>query len=87
MSKLTKAEKEWIEKVQAVLNECPSQRLGFFTIGDSNISVFDKRKEGKINDAMDAGISGCGDFGPSVDKFNAYLGELIFPSGVYSTAG
>lgn len=87
MSKLTKAEQAWLEKLQTVLNECPSNRLGFYTIGDNNLSVFDKRKESKINDAMDAGMSGCSDFGPAVDKFNAYLGELIFPSEVHSTSG
>ena len=85
MSKLTKSEKAWIEKLQAVLNECPSQRLGFYTIGDANVSIYDRNKEDKIYQLTDNEI--VKDFGPAVDKCNAYLGEIIFPFSVHSTAG
>ena len=33
MSKLTNKEKKWFEKAQAVLNDCPSDRIAFYTIG------------------------------------------------------
>lgn len=39
---LTAAERKWIKKVQAVLDACPSKRLGCYTIGDNNVSFFDK---------------------------------------------
>jgi predicted nucleotidyltransferase len=38
---LTKEEKAWVKKVNKALAECPSNRLRFFTIGDSTIYIAD----------------------------------------------
>jgi hypothetical protein len=38
---LTKEEKAWVKKVNKALAECPSDRLRFFTIGDSTIHIVD----------------------------------------------
>lgn len=87
MSRLTKAEKAWLEKLQTVLNECPSDRLGFYTIGDANVTVYDRSKEKAIDDEM-WGSSRSPDFCQAVDKMNAGFGfSLDFPALVHSTAG
>lgn len=39
--KLTKAEQKWVDELQAVLDRCPSERLGFYTIGDNNVFLYD----------------------------------------------
>ena len=86
MTKLTKAEKDWIAKVQAVLDECPSDRLGFYTIGDSDVTVYDRSKYKQIYDILDE--SDRMDFCSGVDKAKADTGETLqFPAGVHSTAG
>ncbi|MDX8000805.1 hypothetical protein FE394_16830 [Xenorhabdus sp. Reich] len=84
MSKLTAAEKKWLDKLQKVLNECPSDRLGFYTIGDSYVTVFDLTKGDEINKLQfSAGL----DFSPACEKLNAHFDyELIFPSPVESVS-
>jgi hypothetical protein len=39
---LTAAETKWLDKLQALLDKCPSERLGAFTIGDPSLSIYDK---------------------------------------------
>ncbi|EMK1274663.1 hypothetical protein V8M30_000246 [Serratia marcescens] len=48
MAELTAAERKWLNEVQKVLNRCPSTRLGFFTIGDKDVFVYDKRLDKQI---------------------------------------
>jgi hypothetical protein len=40
--KLTTAEKKWVDELQAVLNKCPSKRLGAYTTGDADLKIYDK---------------------------------------------
>ncbi len=83
---LTKKELAWLEKVQSVLNECPSKRIAFFTIGDSFVGLHDASREDEIGAFLDReGGEWCGaakglgaDFGGVV---------LFFPNAVHSTAG
>ncbi|MGO4744032.1 hypothetical protein [Serratia quinivorans] len=84
MAKLTKAEKKWLEELQEVLNRCPSKNLGFYTIGDPVLYVYDRRKEQQLDDYQDRHghvFSLC------VDALNAGYCDLDFPSAVHSTAG
>lgn len=85
MTKLTKRESEWIARVQEVLDDCPNNRLGFYTVGDNDIVIYDHNKEDKINEIMDN--NDRTDFGSAVDSCNARLGDLIFPNHVHSTSG
>lgn len=84
--KLTAAEKKWIADVQEVLAACPSDRLGFYTIGDPDVVIYDRTKEKKITDIQ---IShGNMDFGDAVRKANAVLDISVrFPAHVHSVAG
>lgn len=79
MNELTADEKKWLKKLQRVLDECPSKRLGFYTIGDPDVFVFDKDKEHLMTQERD--------FCLMVADNDAELFRLRFPSGVYSTAG
>ncbi|WP_087863728.1 hypothetical protein [Comamonas thiooxydans] len=38
---LTQAEKQWLTDLQAVLDACPSDRLGAYTVGDHDVGFFD----------------------------------------------
>ncbi|MBG2816907.1 hypothetical protein I4578_11340 [Proteus mirabilis] len=87
MEKLTKKELAWIEKVQKVLDECPSERLGFYTIGDNDVQLYDRRKEPAITDLMNEGCNND-DFCQAAEKLNAnFHCHLTFPAPVESTAG
>ena len=75
MSKLTKEEIKWVEKAQEILNECPSKRIGFFTIGDSDLTLYDNTKMDEIMSYFDAGKS---EYGGAVEKLARYLAGLLF---------
>lgn len=54
MAKLTKKEKAWIDEVNEVLARCPSpEKIGFFTVGDSMIGLYDLRHDKEISDTND----------------------------------
>lgn len=85
MAKFTVKEKKWLEKVQAVLDECPSDRIAFFTTGDNIINAYDVNKYDEISDLQDSGTI---DFGTATDRTGASFGQgLKFNNAVESTAG
>lgn len=84
MAKLTKAEAKWLDELQDVLNRCPTRRLGFYTIGDPTVNVFDLTKENQINEMMEKSNK---DFCTASDRLGADLGSIKFPSNVHATAG
>lgn len=83
-SPLTQAEKDWLTKLQSLLDECPSSRLGAYTIGDPDLSLYDRRFEPEINKLLDTGKY---DFCTAVASLGADLARLRFPFHVHSTAG
>jgi hypothetical protein len=83
--RLTKAEQSWIEQVQALLDVCPSKRLGFYTIGDSDVSIYDATKDAKIDDIM---MTSNKDYGHAVEEAGAdTIAQFIFPNAVHSVVG
>ena len=76
---LTATETRWLKKLNKLLAECPSNRLGFFTTGDANLSVYDKTDE--------AGFDTSIDFPMAVELADALLGFVYFPSNVVATVG
>jgi hypothetical protein len=84
-SKLTKAEKLWLRMVQDLLNQCPSERLGFYALGDPCLFVYDRSKDAEISKYNDS--TKTGDFGHGVEEFDASFATLKFPSSVHSVAG
>ncbi len=75
-------EDKWLAKMQKLLNQCPPT-LGFYTVGDPCLHIYDLRAEPFILDMQDAGK----DFCVAVYDSKAGLGELIFPARVHATAG
>ena len=54
MAKLTKKEMTWIDELQSVLDRCPSpEKIGFYTIGDPNIYLYDLRRIEEVHTALD----------------------------------
>lgn len=87
MPKLTKEEKKWLKDLQSIVDRCPSpKKIGFYTIGDRHIYLYDLRREDEIFKALDSGTAF--DFCMAVENLDALFEESItFPSVVASTAG
>lgn len=81
---LTKAERDWLKRLQSVFDECPSDRLGAYTIGDPCIHIYDTRFESQINEILS---SGKADFCTAADRVGAGLENITLPFPVHSTAG
>lgn len=83
---LTVKEKKWVERVQKALNACPSKRIGFYTIGDNDVMLYDKDKEEEVWEHLNSVKNS--DWCKSVDALDAgFEATLIFPNPVESTAG
>lgn len=87
MAKLTKREVLWLTELQEILNKCPSpDKIGFYTIGDSSVLLYDLRRIDEITEALDGRYSS--DWCTAVQNIGAGFNETIyFPSPVESTAG
>lgn len=79
-SKLTKKERAWIAEVNAVLARCPSpEKIGFYTIGDPRVGLYDKRHEAECLDGDLVRIAN--------ENGWLYDEELDFPSAVNGVCG
>lgn len=85
MAKLTKKEQAWLDELQAVLNRCPSKRIGFYTIGDKDVYVYDRSKDSQISSYLDR--RGSADFCTATRALDADFTSINFPAAVHSTAG
>lgn len=84
--RLTKAEREWLDRLQRVLSDAPSTRLGFYTTGDTTVSVYDRRKDAAIADYNTAHPGS--EFCTAVEAVAGGVpATLTFPADVHSTAG
>ncbi|MGP8819587.1 hypothetical protein ACT021_17800 [Klebsiella michiganensis] len=82
MAKLTKKEQAWVDEVNAVMARCPSpEKIGFFTIGDPVIGLYDLRRDKEISDSNDDLVR--------VAQQNGWLSDerLEFPSAVNGVCG
>lgn len=85
MADISRAELKWLIRLQKVIDACPSERIGFYTIGDSDVSLYDKTRDEEIDAVVSSGNK---DFCTVVDELDAGFGVVInFPSNVHSTAG
>lgn len=80
----TNAERLWFKRLQKVLDECPSDRIAFYTTGDTYVTPYDYSREAEILAALDAG---SGEFGSAVSKVGADFPDLHFPNPVASVSG
>lgn len=79
---LTSEEKKWLKKLQNVLNECPSNRMEAYTIGDAFITIFDV----SAYNSEEAKRDNC-DWCHVVSATNTELANINFPFAVAATAG
>lgn len=86
MSKFTKEESLWLSDLQALLKKCPSNRLGFYTIGDPTVVVFDAEGLNRF-EAQNGHLCEQIDFGEMIDVASARLGSIDFPNNVDATRG
>ncbi|MGP8956528.1 hypothetical protein ACT024_25775 [Enterobacter mori] len=87
MTTLSKKDQAWLDELQDVLNRCPSpKKIGFYTIGDPTVFLYDLRKVKEVENALDTGEAS--DWSPACRVVGAHIDEvIIFPSPVESTAG
>jgi hypothetical protein len=86
LSKLTNEESLWLSDVQALLSRRPSKRLGFYTIGDPTLVVFDAEAVKRF-EAQNAHLCEQMDYSEIVDAAGARRGSLEFPNNVHATRG
>lgn len=81
MAELTKEEKAWVKKVNALLAKCPSDRIGFYTIGDPTVFLYDLTHEEEI----------CSEQGDLIHILQregwGFDEELYFPAAVEGVCG
>nr|WP_249530649.1 hypothetical protein [Escherichia coli] len=82
MATLTKKEQAWLNELQDVLDRCPSpKKIGFYTIGDKSIYLYDLRRMDEIMEALDNRSSM--DWCVAVHDMNAGFDEkILFPSWI-----
>jgi hypothetical protein len=83
MSTPTKEEKIWMRKVEKLLSNPPSERVGLFTIGDRSLTVYDKTFDEQIDRLQDRNY----DFCRAVDDLDVGLGTIESAVNIHSTAG
>lgn len=82
MAKLTKKEQAWVDELNTVLARCPSpEKIGFFTVGDSAVGLYDLRHDKEISDTNDDLIVIAQRKGWLFDE------RLHFPSAVNGVCG
>ena len=80
---LTKKESKWLNKLEKVLKECPSDRLECYTIGDNDITFYDRHVLKKYETSLREGD----DMGPMCDASGARLKIVYSNFGIVSAAG
>ena len=78
MATPTKKELAWFKKLEKLLMNPPSDRIGFYTIGDADITAYDETKEHLFGDK---------DFCLEVEDHDAYLYTVSAKMQIQSTAG
>jgi len=81
---LTKKERAWLKRLEKLLMNPPTDRIGFYTIGDPDLTAYDQSRNDELSLHMDASD---GDFCQSVDKLGAGFGHVKSACPIHSTAG
>jgi hypothetical protein len=81
LAELNLEEKKWVKQVNAVLAKCPSSRIGFYTIGDTSIGLYDRTYQDVIDAADDDLVIALARTGHQFDE------HLNFPDNVQGVCG
>ena len=82
---LTKPEKAWLNKIEKLLMNPPTNRIGFYTIGDCDLLTYDRSRDSEVHEAMDRNERS--DFGPCVESIDAGFESINSACAIHSTAG
>ena len=82
---LNTKEKKWLERLEKVLMSCPTERLECYTIGDSDLTFYDKNvllaHEANNDNKEDQDIS------PACEDCGAHLGVVLSNFWIVGAAG
>lgn len=82
---LTKKEQAWISELQRVVKKCPSKRMEAYTIGDNDITIYDKNAYKAVEDSYSG--NDTPDVCQMVDESDSELARIFFKFGIVSSAG
>lgn len=83
--RLTPEELAWARRLNRVLQECPSGRIGMYTIGDANLTLYDASK---FVDTTTVSSRGCrDDVCMMVESQGIGLGTVYSSVPIEGTAG
>lgn len=80
--KPTKQEKEWIRKMQNLLTNPPSERIGLAATGYDGLIVYDKTCDDQIDEIQNKGY----DFCIAVNRLGAEIGFISSYITIHSTS-
>jgi len=78
---LTKAEVAWLKKLEKVLLNPPSDRLGMYVTGDARLEIYDRSRDQEIE------TRGNEDFCHAVERVGAYFCGVLSACQIGSTSG
>ncbi|UAN54732.1 hypothetical protein KGP26_29735 (plasmid) [Serratia sp. JSRIV002] len=81
MAELTAEEKKWVKQMNALLKKCPSKRIGFYTIGDNDIGLYDIDHQDAIDAADRDLVRGLNYTG------HGFAETIVFPGPVNGVCG
>jgi hypothetical protein len=85
--KLTKLEKEWLHNFQELMDNCPSERFGAYTMGDFEIVIYDKNVFEKHRNEIEKTFMYPVDEVEIHDRVGSKLHTIIMPFQVDGISG
>ncbi len=82
---LTKEEKTWLRRLEKVLMNPPTDRIGFYTIGDAELIGYDRSRQAEIDNEFDGRERA--DFCMIVAEIDAEFRSVSSKCQILSTAG
>lgn len=80
---LTEEEEAYLAQLQTMLMSPPSERIGFYTVGDGALHVYDRSKENLIQERNQDSV----DFCRAVDEVGGSLGTVRCKCQIHSVSG
>lgn len=87
IKKLTKAESDWLKKFKDLMAECPSVRFGAYTVGDADITIYDKPAFDSYRIELEAKTRNMPDDVEIHERIGSVLDTVIMPFQVDGVAG
>lgn len=87
IKKLTKAELDWLAKFKELMAACPSKRLGAYTVGDADITIYDKPAFDTYRKDLEKTVRDMPDDVTIHDRIGSVLDTVRMPFQVDGVAG